>query len=770
MRKTLKTVLKRIIAITLICGMTLQTGCTSSESGNSGSGGNSSGESDASEMKALLSEKSDDKSYSNSLLTVDRSTGDLEIQRPTQNSEIARKDDDIWTVFVYMCASDLESNYGAASGDIAQMLDASASENVRFIIQTGGASEWQNEIMDPGKIQRYSIENNEIYLLDEQKLDSMAKSSTLASFLNWGVENYCSEHMGVIFWNHGGGSLQGVCFDENYNMKSMLLRDMDSALLSVYKRMTGKFDFIGFDACLMGTLEVANVMASYADYMYASEETEPGTGWDYKAIGNALASTDDVDATAVGEVVCDSFYKECKRAKDFRSATLSIIDLSKIDALITSFNSFAKDMYEASESSEVITGIERSMTECDNFGGNNRSEGYTNMVDMAGLVNLCSDYADGAEEVMNCISDAVVYSINGKSHANASGLAIYYPLSVQQKKELSNFSKICTSPYYLSFVDRKEKGNCNSGDTSSYDEDYWWSGGDSCGWVDSCASDEGGSGISDAISSLAGDSEDGTWSWFADYDYNEEEGVYENNTEDNDYFDYTENYEQTGSSPLITFKDEPYIDEENLYCFTLDSDGLENTKEIRASVYQLTDDGKTLLELGETYDVNIDWETGEAYDGFDGSWLSLPDGQNLAIYPVEIADDYVVYTSPIILNKKDTNLRIIQYFDGEVYVDGTWDGIDENGIAGREVRQLERGDVIIPRYFSYDIDTEEQDEYVGYKYKFKGDPYINYDLLLDADYLYSYRIYDTYCDYFETEYVGLEVTKDGETVLLEDYL
>ncbi|MCR5235609.1 MAG: hypothetical protein K6E34_00220 [Lachnospiraceae bacterium] len=40
--------------------------------------------------------------------------------------------------------------------------------------------------------------------------------------------------------------------------------------------MKGHFDFIGFDACLMATVETAYMLSPYADYMIASEEFEPG--------------------------------------------------------------------------------------------------------------------------------------------------------------------------------------------------------------------------------------------------------------------------------------------------------------------------------------------------------------------------------------------------------------------------------------------------------------------------------------------------------------
>ena len=42
-----------------------------------------------------------------------------------------------------------------------------------------------------------------------------------------------------------------------------------------------KFGDRDFDACLMGMIEVADVLSDYSDYMIASEEMEAGDGWDY---------------------------------------------------------------------------------------------------------------------------------------------------------------------------------------------------------------------------------------------------------------------------------------------------------------------------------------------------------------------------------------------------------------------------------------------------------------------------------------------------------
>ena len=647
-----------------------------------------------------------DRNVSRLTMEIKDGNSPMTVYRPMKKSKPMGKKD-TWTIFLYLCGTDLERRFYSASDDLLELCAADSSENVRFVIQTGASEEWLYDEISPDKCQRWIIENGNIKLVDSKSRANMGEPDTLADFLSWGVKNYPAEKMGVTLWDHGSGCIRGACFDELSDDDSITLAEMDDAFASVYKEMTDQFEFIGFDCCLMSTAETANIMASYARYFYGSEETEPICGWDYIELADFLAENPSADGRALGKAGAESYYEHCAESKQEKDATFTILSLENYDDLVIAFNDYAKELYKVSDND--LSGIVRGIKKADNFGGNNILEGYTNMVDMGDIVNRCSSYCDGSK-VISALKRVVYYNINGKYHRNATGLSIYYPLK-KRTDDLNVYSAVTLSPYYLSLLDKVASGYSSGGSNSIFSSDGSWH------------------------STLHGESGE-------ELEYSDESGI----------------------SSLIFFEQEPFV-EDNFYSFVLDERSLEYTAGVEAYISKFVD--KThMLELGEICDVYEDWETGEFADCFDGYWFSLPDGQLLPTYIVSADDDIKIFTSSVLLNGERTNLRI-SCEDVHNHIEGVWSGIDENGMAGRDLVQLRPGDVICPVYTLTCLGEDEDDEVNGKNYTWETGDDVTYNFLEPGRYLYGFGIRDVYGDYYITDYVPFTMDDEGEVTFVK---
>ena len=158
------------------------------------------------------------------------------------------------TLFIYMCGSNLETKQGLASKNIDELLSADKGDT-NIVIQTGGANTWRHHNISSSKSQRYEIKDGKLNLLESFEQKNMGEAETLTDFLKWGQEKYPTNHNMLILWDHGGGSAKGVCFDENYSFDALTLTELNSALKKA--KLKNKYDIIGFDACLMASIETA---------------------------------------------------------------------------------------------------------------------------------------------------------------------------------------------------------------------------------------------------------------------------------------------------------------------------------------------------------------------------------------------------------------------------------------------------------------------------------------------------------------------------------
>lgn len=383
--------------------------------------------------------------YSNSNSTEEEAT----------TQEVSYSKDDTWAIYWYLCGSDLESEDGAATEDLMEMMQVTLPENVTVVIQTGGASQWMNDMVDPSLLQRHVYKEANLELVEEQEQANMGDGKTLQSFLSFCEENYPADHKMVLFWNHGGGSVGGVACDENYDFDALSLTEMDEAFSSVYAGQDTPLELVGFDTCLMSTLDTANVFKKYASYLVASEELEPGNGWDYSGWLTEFANNTGMNGAQLGTSICDTFVNGCEEYGTSDEITLAVTDLSKLDALLSAFNNLGKEILSSALATPAVCGeFARSAQKSENYGGNNNTDGYTNMVDLGDLVrNSTNLLPETADQVLNALDQAVVYKVNGPYRQNATGLSVYYSYNgdTEELKMYHNVAADSVYPYFIQY-------------------------------------------------------------------------------------------------------------------------------------------------------------------------------------------------------------------------------------------------------------------------------------------------------------------------------
>lgn len=536
-----------------------------------------------------------------------------------------------WAVYWYLCGSDLETNGGFATIDLTEMLEVQLPENVNVVIQTGGAAVWQNELMDPSKIQRWLYNYEGLQLVDEQETVSMGEAQTLYDFLYFANENFPAEKVAVTFWNHGGGSVTGAAFDEIYGLDSLDLIEMYQAFDAVWPADTENpaLELVGFDTCLMATIDVAAVFQNFAKYLVASEEVEPGNGWLYSGWFGALAEDPTMDGDDLGIAICNSYYEGCEAVGTQDQTTLSVTDLTKLTPLLEAYESFGQEAFvAASEEPGFFAELGRAAAQSENYGGNTREQGYTNMVDLGHLARQTAWMLPSAQSVCDALEECIVYQVGGIYRSEATGLSCYYSYN----GDVDDFN-----------------GYINVGAGLAFKHLYAYG--------------------------LTGELAEGGEEYLASLDIQE-------------------------LPEIVTLADMGWdgapldLNDEGTSILNLGPEANDVLAGIGFSLFYVDEENDEMMLLGTDNDMTADWENGIFYDNFRGVWGAI-DGHLVYMELSFEGEDYNLYSVPILLNDEEYNLQVAYDFTVEEWsVLGASKGLDESGMASKEMRLLEEGDVI----------------------------------------------------------------------------
>ncbi len=357
-----------------------------------------------------------------------------------------------WTVMIYMVGSNLESQGGEATTNLLSLLSVDLPDAVNVVIYTGGTSQWQNDTISAAHNQIWHVEAGELVLDESIDAQSMGDSRTLAAFIDYAQSQYPAQKKALFMWNHGGGSIMGFGEDELFDGDGLYLAELSDAFALASDGQ--KFDVVGFDACLMASVETACVLAPYADYLVASEEIEPGGGWNYEYTYGQLAQNPDMTGLELGTAVTDGYYDKYARTTMEGIVTCSVIDLGRIPALEDAMSMFFADLSGSIVAPEAMVSVSTTRQQTESF-GEDPTAVPLDMVDLYDFVTWQTEAdANLTQSLLSAIEDAVVYEVSGSQRMYSYGLSVYFPFFAKEYFDynLAIYNTLDFCPEYRTFV------------------------------------------------------------------------------------------------------------------------------------------------------------------------------------------------------------------------------------------------------------------------------------------------------------------------------
>ena len=322
-----------------------------------------------------------------------------------------------WTFMVYLDADNDLEPYGFE--DINEMEMAGSTSDVKIIVlldNNTNPGSWIYEIV-------YDTDPNYIAspIVNDLGEVNMGDPNTLVNFVEWTMSNYPAEKYALILWDHGSGwsysqRYKSVCVD-NTDGDELTTWEIEQALEQIHNDTGVIIDLFGFDACLMGMIEVDYQIREYTKIVVGSEDVEPGDGWPYDTILQNLTSDPSMSADQLGTVIVEKYY-EC-----YNEYTMAAVNNTMISELASAVSDFALQLkYKMPMYIDEIQAARSSVQEF-------YYDEYIDLYHFAKLINdTVPDYLirQTAQAVMEKINQTVIAEAHGASYT-AYGLSIYYP-------------------------------------------------------------------------------------------------------------------------------------------------------------------------------------------------------------------------------------------------------------------------------------------------------------------------------------------------------
>jgi hypothetical protein len=166
-----------------------------------------------------------------------------------------------------------------------------------------------------------------------------ADPQNLATFLAWGINTYPADHYVLVVWSHAGGWKYLIPDASSGNRMSI---DGFSQALDQIKTQRGKsLDLVIFDACLMSLVEVTYQIANSTNFVVASEESVPGSGFPYDKMIARLVTDTNVSPADYAKGVANDYYDFYRQSNSKSALSVSAVTEGNLQALVTAVDTLS---------------------------------------------------------------------------------------------------------------------------------------------------------------------------------------------------------------------------------------------------------------------------------------------------------------------------------------------------------------------------------------------------------------------------------------------
>jgi len=327
---------------------------------------------------------------------------------------------DAWTIMVYMAAdNDLEA-YSFL--DINELEAARLPAGVNVVVgvdrvpgQDSSHGNWTDtrvgSIVGDGDTARVSTALTSVGEIN------MGDAASLTAFMDWAAQTQPAAHYALVLWGHGGG-VYGVSFDQTSGNDALTPGELGTAIAA---SRIDALDMVGFDACVMAQVEVAQALDGLVPFVAASEDVEPGEGWNYSTwLNAAFAQGANIKGAALATAAVGSYAAEYVGESDI---TMSALDLAALPGLLAALDGFVAAASHAT--TQDWQAIGRAHDRADYFYDADAVDVIDFVDALLAQGGVSSDLSAAARGMSAAAATAVVEA--SSSEAGAHGLSIYWP-------------------------------------------------------------------------------------------------------------------------------------------------------------------------------------------------------------------------------------------------------------------------------------------------------------------------------------------------------